>query len=97
LQSRYYDPNIGRFINADDIQIIVLGGVLDFNILQYSLNNPIMFIDPNGFRPIDITKKLMNLMRTNALIFANYINKELLFRGIKGIYNSYKFFYNKDH
>ena len=46
LQSRYYDPEIGRFINADacsDTRILISG-----NIFFYSDNNPINNIDSNG-------------------------------------------------
>jgi len=47
LQSRYYNPEIGRFINADGI--IVLGeGLLGTNMFAYCLNNPINGSDPCG-------------------------------------------------
>jgi len=64
LKARYYDPQTGRFINADDI------GVLDatkdhingLNLYAYCLNNPVNMADENGriwdwidkniFRPI---------------------------------------------
>ena len=50
LNSRYYDPEIGRFINADDISILSEGK--DFfnglNLYAYCLNNFIKFYDPSG-------------------------------------------------
>jgi len=50
LQSRYYDPQIGRFINADDIGVLSLdqGNMLQRNQYLYSFSNPSNFIDPTG-------------------------------------------------
>ncbi len=45
LQSRYYDPAIGRFINADGQ---LNGDLLGYNQYAYCENNPIMYIDPFG-------------------------------------------------
>ena len=47
LQSRYYDPIVGRFLNADAI-IGANGGVIGYNMFAYCNNNPIMYSDPNG-------------------------------------------------
>ena len=50
LNSRYYDPQIGRFINADDISVL-LSAKDEFNGLNlyaYCFNNPINDSDPNG-------------------------------------------------
>ena len=47
LQSRYYDPVIGRFINAD--KYTTTGqGFIGFNMFVYCNNNPIMCTDPCG-------------------------------------------------
>ena len=47
LQSRYYDPEIGRFINADS-QLNQKDGILGFNMFAYCHNNPVMHSDPTG-------------------------------------------------
>ncbi len=47
LQSRYYNPEIGRFINADGYTSTGQG-LLGNNMFAYCLNNPIMFHDPQG-------------------------------------------------
>lgn len=49
LQSRYYNPTIGRFINAD-VQISGVGGdILGYNTFSYCMNNPVMGYDPTGY------------------------------------------------
>ena len=47
LQSRYYDPETGRFINADS-QLNAKDGILGYNLFAYCNNNPIMYSDPSG-------------------------------------------------
>jgi len=49
LQSRYYDAEIGRFINADDTDYIdVAGNLIDVNLFAYCDNNPVLRADKNG-------------------------------------------------
>jgi len=49
LQSRYYDPEIGRFINADDTSYLGVDGTpLSYNLFAYCGNNPVLEHDPNG-------------------------------------------------
>ena len=47
LQSRYYDPAIGRFINADSYASTG-AGVIGCNMFAYSNNNPVLYADPAG-------------------------------------------------
>jgi len=47
LQSRYYDPEIGRFISADAL-VSTGQGLLGYNMFAYCGNNPIMRTDPTG-------------------------------------------------
>jgi len=51
LQSRYYNPEWGRFINADDVDVLNLavGQLLVPNLFIYCRNNPIMYSDPSGY------------------------------------------------
>ena len=49
LQTRYYDPAIRRFINADDIDYLGASGTfLSYNLYAYCENNPVSLSDPNG-------------------------------------------------
>ena len=50
LQSRYYNPEIGRFINADAL-VSTGKGFIGNNMFAYCLNNPISLSDSNGLRP----------------------------------------------
>lgn len=47
LKSRYYNPELCRFINADGY-VQTGQGVLDKNMFAYCENNPISFCDDNG-------------------------------------------------
>ena len=47
LNSRYYDPNTGRFLNADD-EVDASGNLLGTNVFAYCDNNPVMRSDPSG-------------------------------------------------
>lgn len=47
LQSRYYNPALGRFINGDAL-VSTGQGILGYNLFAYCGNNPISRIDPNG-------------------------------------------------
>ncbi len=46
LQSRYYNPAYGRFLNADSI--IKTGDIHGANIFAYCNNNPVMSVDYSG-------------------------------------------------
>jgi len=50
LQSRYYNPDWGRFVNADDIGVITgsMGDLTDKNIFAFCDNNPVNRADNGG-------------------------------------------------
>lgn len=49
LQSRYYDPEIGRFINSDEVRYIGLTtSEISYNPFVYCENNPTNNNDPSG-------------------------------------------------
>ncbi len=55
LQSRYYNPTIGRFINVD--ALIATGqGILGNNMFAYCRNNPISRKDASGTADISYTQ-----------------------------------------
>ena len=50
LNSRYYDPEVGRFISPDDLNVLTANsmGLTDKNLYAYCDNNPIMRVDYGG-------------------------------------------------
>jgi RHS repeat-associated protein len=50
--ARYYDATIGRFISPNTI-VPSLYNPQSLNRYSYCLNNPLRFIDPSGYTPLD--------------------------------------------
>lgn len=51
LKTRYYDPEIGRFMTIDDISYLDAVHINGLNLYAYCLNNPVMLTDSNGCAP----------------------------------------------
>ncbi|MCL2145465.1 MAG: RHS repeat-associated core domain-containing protein, partial [Endomicrobia bacterium] len=49
LQTRYYDPEIGRFISQDEISYLDPSTINGLNLYAYCGNNPVMRIDETGY------------------------------------------------
>ena len=56
LQSRYYDPAIRRFINADNAISGIGENALGYNMFVYCMNNPVNLSDSTGNWPSWATK-----------------------------------------
>ena len=48
LQTRYYDPEIGRFVTIDDLSYADPEQIHGHNLYAYCGNNPVMNVDPTG-------------------------------------------------
>ena len=61
MQSRYYDPSVGRFINCDNAQAILSEGLMcvEYNIFAYCQNTPINGSDIDGRIFIQILAKII--------------------------------------
>ena len=56
LKSRYYNPELCRFISADSVVSGVGAEILGYNMFAYCLNNPVNMSDDNGNWPKWIKK-----------------------------------------
>ena len=63
LMTRYYDPEVGRFLSAD-VYLSTGQGVLGNNRFAYCNNDPILFYDSDGTSPIT---PILNLIDFSAI------------------------------
>ena len=74
LQSRYYDPSLGRFLNAD-AYASTGQGPLGTNMFAYCLNNPACYIDDSGCIALPIPS-LGDLYRIHKRVQYEVVEKE---------------------
>lgn len=56
LQSRYYDPEIGRWLNSDAVEMLLVSiDAAGVNIYSYCENKPMNFVDLYGFKKKSVT------------------------------------------
>ena len=84
LRSRYYDPEIGRFINADDTAYLGYNGSpLSMNLFVYCLNNPVNYMDKDGNLTATITVAiLIGIMVTAYVGIAILASGSLVFPSV---------------
>jgi RHS repeat-associated protein len=71
LQTRYYDPELGRFISADDLSYLGAGGeLLGYNLFAYCGNNPVNRTDPDGTDWQDVFAVGIIVAATGLIILA---------------------------
>ncbi|MBQ4594130.1 MAG: RHS repeat-associated core domain-containing protein, partial [Akkermansia sp.] len=74
LQSRYYNPQWGRFINVDGVMAGVGGSIQGYNLFTYCFNNPINMVDALGDWPKWI-ENTVNWVNNNVVApVGNFIN-----------------------
>ena len=66
VSSRYYDPALGRWINADNAISGTGGDILGYNMFSYCFNNPVNMSDPTGNWP----KWLENTVKVVSVVVA---------------------------
>ena len=76
LNSRYYDPVVGRFLNADIITSVG-ATVIEKNVFAYVANNPVNYSDPSGNW---IIKDFIQWYATNCVM--------PVIRKVKGIFSN---------
>ena len=73
LNSRYYDPETYRFLNADGIYD-TRTGMLSHNMFAYCNNNPVNMVDSSGMGPL--WEAVKTIFRGAANFALNYIAKK---------------------
>ena len=96
LQSRYYDPITGRFLNADDINSISANtDNLSQNLFEYCNGNPVNMIDVDGYAPQYVTNQGPNVtvqgmkMKNISYGFGNIANHGC---GVIAAYNVFLYY-----
>lgn len=67
LMSRYYDPVVGRFLNADGLSAGVNNNANGYNLFAYCFNNPVNMVDDSGNWP-SWAKKLVAAVAVVAVV-----------------------------
>ena len=95
LKSRYYDPKVRRFINADDVSVLEedQGNIVENNLFAYCLNNPVNLLDSEG--DFAITASITAYTLTTLVMSAGVsimITQDIynVYRGKKEFYRKYK-------
>ena len=88
LQSRYYDPETCRFINADSLLIAGNDYIQGTNMYAYCYNNPVMYVDPSGemgqhwYNEVSFVAKVIDIgiimLTTGKSLVGNKAIKEFL-------------------
>ena len=82
LQSRYYDPEVGRFLNADSL--LDTEELMGLNVFIYCGNNPIIYYDPTGrfaISAIIIGTLLGAAIGFGGTVLADYADDGEIFNG----------------
>ena len=76
LQTRYYDPVVGRFLNADAI-VGANGSIIGYNLFAYCDNAPINRADPYGL--CSIASDILVCLQGGCSCSHNHCTAEYLF------------------
>lgn len=89
LQSRYYDPFVGRFLNAAAYCDTMSGSPLSTNMFAYCENDSINYADYDGFRITVNVKRTNNSYDLKVKLpwsdISNYFNYLSIAYGIVGL------------
>ena len=76
VSSRYYDPEVGRWINADDAIAGVGGDICGYNLFAYCMNDPVNMSDHTGHWPQWIknaASAVVNAVKKAVTVVANTV------------------------
>ena len=76
VSSRYYNPEVGRWINADDAIVGVGGDIRGYNLFAYCMNDPVNMSDHTGHWPQWIknaASAVVNAVKKAVTVVANTV------------------------
>ena len=76
VSSRYYNPEVGRWINADDAIVGVGGDIRGYNLFAYCMNDPVNMSDHTGHWPQWIknaASAVVNAVKKAVAVVANTV------------------------
>ena len=71
LNARYYDPEIGRFLSVDPVDVLQQGG-RHFNRYAYAYNSPYQLKDPDGELPFLVPLAVFIVKEAAGEVFETY-------------------------
>ena len=75
LQTRYYDPEVGRFLNRDSVQYADPETINGLNLYAYCLNNPVEYVDPTG--QIVLTLLIMGVVGASVSAVSSIVTQAI--------------------
>ncbi|MBE6143818.1 MAG: RHS repeat-associated core domain-containing protein [Erysipelotrichaceae bacterium] len=81
LSSRYYSPELCRFISPDDVDYLDPSSINGLNLYAYANNNPIMYYDPSGHSAILIGLLIGALIGFGTVAYIDYQDDGQIFNG----------------
>jgi len=87
---RYYDPQLGRFIQPDPL-VPNPGNPQDLNRFTYARNNPLKYTDPTGYRPFwkRALRQVVAFVASSLVSIFNPVAGALVYAGINAAYAGY--------
>lgn len=73
LNSRFYNPTVGRFLNADGL-VGARGSILSNNMYSYTANNPINYLDSSGESWIIIAIIVLAVILIETLLIVEVVD-----------------------
>ena len=81
LSSRYYSPELCRFISPDSVDYLDPSSINGLNLYAYANNNPIMYYDPSGHSAILIGLIIGALIGFGTAAYIDYQDDGQIFNG----------------
>ena len=81
--SRYYSPELCRFISPDSIEYLDPESINGLNLYCYCMNNPIMYVDPDGHMPLLVIALIAGAISAGANVLNQVVFEDKSFSEIQ--------------